>query len=382
MALDQFGHAALMTLGMAWQTAWSLVLGFTISALLQVTVRSEDLRKAFGDDGPRQLALASAAGAASSSCSYASAAITRTLFKKGAALATSLAFMIASTNLVLELGLILLTLLGWRFMLGQWVGGIVLVAIMAVLVKLTAPSGLVKEARSHEEAGSGHNHMAMQAEGETWLARVRNPQTRINLAQSFAMEWRMLWKDLAIGFVVGGLVSAFVPDSLWQALFLQGRSPWIAVPLDVLIGPLVAVVTFVCSVGNVPLAAVLWAGGASFAGVLSFIYADLIVLPLLDTYRRYYGWRMAAYLFGVLFVAMALAGAIVDVGFNLVHLAPTVRTDVRAEITHFAVNYTFWLNLVLGGWAAYLFWLNSRHPMDHAHMHAGAYQHTNEHGNA
>ncbi len=386
MSLHQFGQdlvrAATMAFGMAWQTAWSLVLGFTISALLQVTVRSADLRKAFGQDDAKALALAAAAGAASSSCSYASAAIARTLFKKGAALATALAFMIASTNLVLELGLILLTLLGWRFMLGQWVGGVVLVALVAAIVRLTAPRHLVEAARSHEEAGGGHSHMAMQAEGETWLARVRSRQTRVYLAQSFAMEWRMLWKDLGIGFVVGGLVSAFVPDAIWQALFLQGHSRWLAVPVDVIVGPLVAVVTFVCSVGNVPLAAVLWAGGASFAGVLSFIYADLIVLPLLDTYRRYYGWRMAAYLFAVLFAAMALAGAVVDAGFQLLHLAPTERPDVRAEITHFGLNYTFWLDLVLGAWAAYLFWLNHRHPMDHASLHAGHDHHAMEHRRA
>ena len=226
----------------------------------------------------------------------------------------------------------------------------------------------------------------MQAEGDTWWARVTHPQTRVYLAQSFAMEWRMLWKDLATGFLVGGVISAAVPDAVWQALFLQGRSPWLAVPVDVVVGPLVAVVTFVCSVGNVPLAAVLWAGGASFAGVLSFIYADLIVLPLLDSYRRYYGWRMAAYLFAVLFAAMALAGALVDVGFALAHLAPTVRTDVRTELTHVGLNYSFWLNLVLGTWAAYLFWLNSRHPMDHSHGHGDAHDehihHTMGHGSA
>ena len=362
---DHLGHAALMSVGMMWQTGWSLVLGFTVSALLQVTVRSEDLQRALGGSGPKELALASAAGAASSSCSYASAAITRTLLDKGVALATALAFMIASTNLVLELGLILLTLLGWRFMLGQWIGGIAMIVIVTALVRLTTPHGLIDAARKHGSGGGGH--MSMQAEGETWFARVGNPQTRINLARSFAMEWRMLWKDLAIGFVVGGLVSAFVPDAVWQALFLHGHSPWLAVPIDVLVGPLVAMVTFVCSVGNVPLAAVLWAGGASFAGVLSFIYADLIVLPLLDTYRRYYGWRMAAYLFAVLFAAMALAGALVDVGFHLAHLNPTVRGDVRAGLTHFALNYTFWLNIAFGALASWLFWTNYRHPLHQGH---------------
>ena len=235
--LDRLGDAALMTAGMFWQTLWSLVLGFSISALLQATVSSEDMRKALGRDGPKEIALASVAGAASSSCSYASAAIMRTLFKKGAALASSLAFMIASTNLVLELGLILLVLLGWKFMLGQWIGGVVLVAIMSVIVKYTAPKGLIEEAREHKEQGKGHNHTAMLAEGDTWWARVTNPKTLVYLAQSFAMEWSMLWKDLAVGFVVGGLVSAFVPDEVWKAVFLHDASPWLSVPLGAVMGP-------------------------------------------------------------------------------------------------------------------------------------------------
>ena len=366
---DNLSAAALMTFGMAWQTLWSLILGFSISALLQATVSSDDMKTALGHDGPKEIALATVAGAASSSCSYASAAIMRTLFKKGAALASSLAFMIASTNLVLELGLILLVLLGWRFMLGQWIGGIILVAIMTTIIRYTAPKFLVEAARVHQEQGKGHNHMAMQADGATWWTRVMNPKTLTYVAQSFVMEWSMLWKDLAIGFVVGGLVSAFVPDAAWKVLFLHGYSPWLAVPLGAVIGPVIAIVTFVCSVGNIPLAAILWGGGASFGGVLGFIYADLIVLPLLDTYRRYFGWRFAAYLFAVLFTTMVLAGIIVDVGFTLAHLTPPPNPNVRAEITRFSLNYTFWLNLVFGSWAAVLFWLNHRHPMDHAMHH-------------
>ncbi len=363
-ALEHLGDAALMTAGMIWQTAWSLVLGFSISALLQATVKADDLRQALGQGSAKQIALASAAGAASSSCSYASAAIMRTLFKKGADLACALAFMVASTNLVLELGLILLVLLGWKFMLGQWIGGAVMIAILSLVVKATAPKNLVEQARGHEAAG-GHDHGSMMAEGDTWWERVTNPKTRVVLAQSFAMEWSMLWKDLLIGFVVGGLISAFVPNEVWSAIFLKGSSSWIAVPVNALIGPVLAMITFVCSVGNIPLAAILWAGGASFAGVLSFIYADLIVLPLLDTYRRYFGWRFAAYIFGVLFVTMVAAGIIVDVGFGLAHLTPAPNPNVKTEITHFSLDYTFWLNLFLGFWAVYLFVVARRHPMQH-----------------
>ena len=363
--LQHIEDAALMTVGMAWQTAWSLVLGFSVSALLQSTVSSADMQRVLGKDGPKEIAIATAAGAASSSCSYASAAIMRTLFKKGAALATSLAFLFASTNLVLELGLILLVLLGWQFMLGQWIGGIVLVVVMSAIVKLTAPKALIEAARSNEESSQGHQHMTMQADGESWWARASNPKTRILVAQNFAMEWSMLWKDLAIGFVVGGTISAFVPAEFWKTIFLQGASPWLAIPVDALLGPIVAIVTFVCSVGNIPLAAILWASGAGFGGVLAFIYADLIVLPLLDTYRRFFGWRMAAYIGVVFFVTMVISGIVVETGFLALGLVPPAAHGVKEHITHFGIDYTFWLNLVFGSLAVWLFWLNHRHPMHH-----------------
>lgn len=368
--VGKVGQALLMAAGMAWQTGWTLVLGFAISALLQAVVSTEEMKRALGRSGPKEVALASLAGAASSSCSYASAAIMRTLFKKGAALITALAFLFASTNLVLELGIILYLLMGWQFMAGEWVGGLVLIVLMSGLVRLTYPKRLVEEARSHEEAAGGHQHMSMTVEGDTLAQRLANRQTRIRVAQNFTMEWSMLWKDLAIGFLVGGFLSAFVPDSVWKALFLTDASPWLKVPANALLGPLIAMATFVCSIGNVPLAAVLWAGGASFGGVLAFLYADLIVLPLLDTYRRYFGWRMAAYIAAVLYATMVLASLVMDLAFTGLGLVPSHDTDVRARLTHFSLNYTFWLNLAFGALGAYLWWVSRKHPMQH-HGHAG-----------
>ena len=292
--LDRGEHALLMAAGMFWQTGWSLVFGFCLSAVLQAIIPADQMRKALGRGGAKEIALATVAGAASSSCSYASAAIMRTLFKKGAALVASLAFLFASTNLVLELGVILFLLFGWEFMAAEWIGGVVLIVIMSVLVKLTFPKRLVEEARTHKEKGHGHEHMSAAVEGEISRARLANPEARIKVAQNFAMERRMLWKDLAAGFLIGGFLSAFVPDSVWQALFLANASPAVRTVANVLIGPFVAMLTFVCSIGNVPLAAILWSGGASFGGVITFLYADLIVLPLLDVYRRYFGWRMMA----------------------------------------------------------------------------------------
>ena len=254
----QLGEALLMAAGMFWDVGWSLVLGFTISAVIQAVVSTEQMRRALGRDGVREIALATLAGAASSSCSYASAAIMRTLFKKGAALIPSLAFLFASTNLVIELGIILYLLMGWQFTAAEWIGGVVLIVIMSMLVRLTYPAKLVEEARRHPEPGGGHEHEAMTLAGTTLWQKLGDPRARIIIAQNFAMDWAMLWKDLVGGFLIAGALSVFVPADFWAALFLKGTSPWLQVPVNALVGPLIAVISFVCSIGNVPMAAVLW----------------------------------------------------------------------------------------------------------------------------
>jgi hypothetical protein len=363
----QLGDALVMAAGMFWDVCWSLVLGFTISAVIQAVVSTDQMRRALGRDGVREIALATVAGAASSSCSYASAAISRTLFKKGAALIPSLAFLFASTNLVIELGIILYLLMGWQFTAAEWIGGVVLIVIMSVLVRLTYPARLVEEARRHPETGGGHEHEAMTLAGDTLWQKLKDPRAHIVIAQNFAMDWSMLGKDLAGGFLIAGVLSAFVPAEFWAALFLKGASPWLQVPLNALLGPLVAVISFVCSIGNVPMAAVLWASGISFGGVLSFLYADLIVLPLIDVYRRYYGWRMAAYIAVIFYVTMVLAGLIMDVAFTAGGLVPEPNPNIRAELTDFSFNYTFWLNLAFGLLAGYFVWLNWKNPMNHGH---------------
>jgi len=363
--ISRLGQALLMATGMFWQTGWSLVLGFAISGVLQAVVPADKVRDALGRGGPKQIALASLAGAASSSCSYASAAIMRTLFRKGAAFVASLAFLFASTNLVLELGIVLYLLLGWQFAAAEWLGGVVLIAVMSLLVRLTLPRRLVEEARGHPEQGGGHEHRSMTVEGGTWAERLRSPDTAVRVAQNFAMDWRMLWKDLAAGFLIGGLLAAFVPQTVWQTLFLDNAPEWQRVSAGVLIGPLVAVLSFVCSIGNVPLAAVLWAGGASFGGVIAFLFADLIILPLLDVYRRYFGWRTALYMAVVFYASMVVSTLIVDRSFSALGIVPEQAPDMARRVTHFAFNYTFWLNLVALALAVWLFVLNRRHPMKH-----------------
>lgn len=355
------GRALLMAFGMFWDVGWSLVLGFAISAVLQVFVSKEKMSALLGGEGPKEIALATAFGAASSSCSYASAAITRTLVQKGAGFIPSLAFLFSSTNLVIELGIILYLLMGWRFTVAEWVGGVVLVAVMSVLVRLTRPRRLIEEARRHaEQSSTGHEHTAGFVRKGDFLAALFSREGLSAVAGSFVMDWSMLWKDLAAGFLIAGFLSVFVPDGVWRSLFVASMSPVPRLVLNALVGPLIAVISFVCSIGNVPMAAVLWGSGISFGGVLSFLYADLIVLPLLDVYRRYFGWKAAAYIGLVFYATMVLSAILMDAVFSALGQVPVPNQDIRAEVMHFSFNYTFWLNFVFGALAVYLFVLDRR----------------------
>src|SRR5665213_906026 len=367
MFVAKLGEALMLALGMAWQVGWSLILGFALSGAVQALVSKERMQRALGRDGIREIALATGFGAASSSCSYASAALSKTLFKKGAALIPSLAFLFSSTNLVIELGIILWLLMGWQFTAAEWIGGVVLIAIMTVLVKLTYPKALVEEARRRVDETGGHDHGSAAVDGGSLIARLRDPATRVAIAQNFAMDFSMLWKDLLGGFVIAGVLAAFVPNETWKALFLNGAPQGVQLIGNAVVGPLIAVVSFVCSIGNVPLAAILWSSGISFGGVLAFLYADLIVLPLLDIYRKYYGWRMMLYIFGVFFATMVLAAVAMDMAFSALHLVPKPNPNIRHDLAMFSFNYTFWLNVISIGLGLYLWRLNVKHPMASAH---------------
>ncbi len=327
------------TAAMAWGTFWALVLGFGISGALQTFVSPDQMDRLFGRADLRSMGLATALGAASSSCSYAAAAAARSAFKQGAALIPALAFMFASTNLVIELGAVLWLFMGWKFVLAEAVGAFVLIGIMWLLMRLVFPKSVEDEARRHtqgdeKEGGCCHGG---QAPAGKWQA----------LADAFIMDWQMLWKEIAIGFVIAGFLSATVPDSWWGALFLKDAPAWARLVENALVGPLIAAATFVCSVGNIPLASVLWSGGISFGGVVSFIYADLIVIPLVLIYRKYYGGKAAAYITGVLFVSMAGAGIIVDLLFAALGLIPQrPRMGGMTEHMEFAWNYTTWLDVL------------------------------------
>jgi uncharacterized membrane protein YraQ (UPF0718 family) len=347
---------------MFWEVLWALVLGFTLSGIFQVFVSKRQMQQAFGKPGLREVALATAFGAASSSCSYAAVATAKTAFKKGAALVPALAFMFASTNMVFELGLVLWLLMGWRFVLAEFIGAFVLIGIMWLIVHLTLPKGLEQEARDHPEEGmSGHDHGGTE-ESETWREKIRNPETLVNVARSFVMDWGMLWKEITAGFLIAGFLSVLVPNHTWQSLFMAGSTGPLHLLENAIVGPLIAIASFVCSVGNIPLASILWAGGISFGGVISFIYADLIIVPLILAYKKYYGWRTAAYITLVLFASMVAAGLLVDVLFSVLHLIPTGPRPASAiSRAHFAWDYTTWLDLAFGLLALFLIWLTKRH---------------------
>lgn len=341
-------HSLYESAAMFWEVLWALVLGFAISALVQVFVSKEQMTRLMGRAGLREVAIATGFGAASSSCSYAAVAAAKTAFKKGADLVPALAFMFASTNLVFELGAVLWLLMGWRFVLAELVGAFVLIGVMWALVALTKPKGLEAEARAHEESeeSAGGHCAQMGDDGDmstgTQVSKVRR------VAEAFVMDWSMLWKEIVLGFLIAGFLSTLVPSHVWQALFLtHSGSPALRLVENALVGPIIALLSFVCSVGNIPLASVLWSGGISFGGVISFIYADLIVVPLIVIYAKYYGWRPALYITGVMFVSMVVAGIVVDLLFTALHLVPTgPRPSSAASMAHFAWNYDTYLDIV------------------------------------
>jgi uncharacterized membrane protein YraQ (UPF0718 family) len=347
--LHAIGHALGIAGSMTWEILWALILGFTLSAVVQAVVRRSTIIRLLGDDRPRTLVIASGLGAASSSCSYAAVALARSLFRKGAHFTAAMAFEIASTNLVIELGVILALLMGWQFTAAEFIGGPIMIVLLAVLFRLTLRAGLLRQARQQADrglAGSMEGHAAMdmsvQRPGSFWQ-RLFSREGYTSVAHVFVMEWAAIWRDLVGGLLIAGAIAAWVPDSFWRTFFLTNH-PLLSKIWGPLIGPIVALLSFVCSIGNVPLAAVLWNGGISFGGVVAFIFADLIILPIINIYRKYYGWRTALYITATFYAAMVVAGYAIEFLFGATGLVPSTR---NAKVTDAGIswNYTTWLNI-------------------------------------
>jgi uncharacterized protein len=344
--LEFLWHGLRDSLLMAWEVWWALVFGFAISGIVQAWVPRERIERALSGSGPRAVGLATGLGAASSSCSYAAVAIAKSLFQKGASATSSLAFQFASTNLVWELGLVLWVLIGWQFTLAEYLGGIVMIVLMSLLLRAFVPRKLEREARQHAvDADTGHQHH-MAGEELSWRERLSSASAWSDVAHNFRGDWQMLYREIVTGFLLAGYI-AQLHNGFFNGLFLEHSGGTLTAVENVIVGPLIAVLSFVCSVGNVPLAAVLWSGGISFAGVLAFLFADLIVLPIVAIYRKYYGTAFAARIVALMFVTMVLAALAIDGLFSATGLIPTGPRPTRGDIFgKVSLDYKFALNVV------------------------------------
>jgi uncharacterized protein len=342
-------HALRIAGSMTWEILWALILGFALSAVVQAVVRRSTIVRMLGDDRPRTLSIAAGLGAASSSCSYAAVALARSLYRKGASFVAAMAFEIASTNLVIELGIILALLMGWQFTAAEFIGGPIMIVVLALLFRLTLRARLLREAAEQADrglAGSMEGHAAMDMSIQrpgSFRRRLRSREAYTSVSHVFVMEWAAILRDLVIGLLIAGAIAAWVPDSFWRTFFLTDH-PALSKIWGPIIGPVVAILSFVCSIGNVPLAAVLWNGGISFGGVVAFIFADLIILPIINIYRKYYGWRMALYITATFYVAMVVAGYAVELLFGAAGLIPSERNATVSD-SGVSWNYTTWLNI-------------------------------------
>jgi uncharacterized membrane protein YraQ (UPF0718 family) len=357
--LAAVGHAVWLAFAMFWVILWPLILGFTLSGAIQAVVSKQQMARVLGDDRPKTLLKASGLGAASSSCSYAAVAIARSIFRKGADFTASMTFELASTNLVLELTIIMVVFLGWQFAAAEFVGAPLMIACLAVLFRRFLSRRMIDDARAQADRGiagkmEGHAGMHMEVTEGSLRQRVFSDRGLTAISHYFVMDWVSVWKDIAGGLLIAGALAAWIPMDWWPRVFLSSHST-LATLWGPVVGPIIAVLSFVCSVGNIPLAAVLWNGGISFGGVIAFIFADLIVLPMLDIYRKYYGTRMMLFILATFYVSMVFAALAVELTFQSLGLVPARGGARTAEMT-IGVNYTTVLNVAFLALAAALLW--------------------------
>lgn len=373
--LQQWHQAVNTTLGFFWMALWAFVLGYVISSLIQVLVTRHRMQKMMGKDGPKSVALGTFFGFLSSSCSFAALATTRALFNKGAGLAPSMAFMLASTNLVIELGMVIAIFLGWQFVVGEYVGGILLILVVWALIRITRPRRLEAQARKKMDDGDDEEH----GHNKSWKEKITSFEGWQKIAQTYVMEWQMVWKDVLIGFTVAGIISAMVPTSFFQSLFWgaggeNAANPgFLLVLQQTLVGPLAAFFTFIGSMGNIPLAAVLFSQGVTFAGVMAFIFSDLVVLPVLRINAAYYGWKMALYILGLMLVGIVSVALVMHYSLVALDLLPEMGSGKEpGEREFFKVNYQLVLNIIFLAITAVFIWLwrrGQKAPEGHHHHH-------------
>ncbi|HEY6318689.1 MAG TPA: permease [Acidimicrobiia bacterium] len=362
--LGDFGRSLREGFFMFWETLWPLVFGFALAGAVQAFVAPSEMHRVLGDHRPAAVTRASGLGVVSSSCSYAATAMAKSLFQKGADFTTSMIFMFASTNLVVELGIVLVVLLGWQFAAAEFIGGPIMIVLLAVTGTLVIGGARVAAARRRvaAETAAQHDHGAMvsaarqtELERAPWHVNLRSRRAWGDAAAYTMADLSMVKRELVLGYLIAGFLATLVPNSAWNAVFLHGHGIWTSIE-NVIVGPFIAIISFVCSIGNVPLAAALWYGGIRFGGVIAFIFADLITLPLLFIYAKYYGIRLTLRLLVWFWAVMAVAGLAVEGLFSVLGLIPEVHGH-RIVDTTFHWNYTTVLNIVFLALFAYLYWL-------------------------
>ncbi len=369
--LTQWGEAAYTSAGFFWMALWAFILGYAVSSLIQIFVTQERMQKTMGSDSSRSVLLGTFFGFISSSCSFSALATTKSLFQKGAGFVSSIAFLLASTNLVIELGIIISIFLGWQFVVGEYVGGILLILCSWLLIRLINPKKLIEKARKNLEQSDD-----MEEDQYSFRQKIKSSESWAKVGKQYGMEWKMVWKDVTLGFTIAGIVSAFVPDSFFQTLFIntgdgQESFGFFTLLEHVIVGPFAAFLTFIGSMGNIPLAALLFGKGVSFAGVMAFIFSDLVVFPVLRINAKYYGWKMSLFILFLLFSSLIGTSLLLHYGFNLFNLLPDSSGNSIMESDHFKLNYTFFLNmafLIISGILIYLGFFKGKDVMHHKEM--------------
>lgn len=356
--LEQWGEAANTTLGFFWMAVWAFALGYLISSMIQVFVTEKKMQNAMGKDQRKAVLLGTFFGFISSSCSFAALATTKSLFKKGASFVASIAFLLASTNLVIELGIIISIFLGWQFVVGEYVGGILLILISWLLIRLINPKKLIQKARKNLSEKDEDDDDS----SKSWKKKIKSEESWAKVAKQYGMEWKMVWKDVTVGFTIAGIVAAFVPDSFFETLFINtgnGNTDFgfFTILEHIIVGPVTAFLTFIGSMGNIPLAALLFGKGVSFAGVMAFIFSDLVVFPVLRINAKYYGWKMSLFILFLLFTALVGTSLALHYGFELFNIIPDASQVNIQEQEFFKIDYTFFLNLAFIATSGYLIYL-------------------------
>jgi len=354
-----WSDAALTTLGYFWKALWAFILGYIISSMIQIFVTRDRMQQSMGQAGRGSVALGTFFGFISSSCSFAALATTKALFKKGAGFVPALAFLLASTNLVIELGIIIAIFLSWQFVVGEYVGGILLILFTWLGYDLTRPKGMIRKARRRLREREGEPETS--EDQPSWQDKLKSIRSWQQVARKYFMEWGMVWKDVTVGFTIAGIIAAFVPSAFFETLFLgsgttESRISFFALLENVIVGPIAAFLTFIGSMGNIPLASILYNNGVSFGGIMAFIFSDLVVFPVIRINAKYYGWKMALYILGLLFGALIASSLVLHYSFALLDILPEGNVG-GAQGDRFAIDYTFFLNLLFLAITGFLAWL-------------------------